>query len=227
MASMFKAAKVSSGRSASAVAADAQHPAAAPEAMVLSNADDHQGNAVSGNMAAAGNEGMCMQTVVHSSTGAASVSDSAGVHAAIHAKADFDRWQDTECQPSAANAHSQLGAKICDAAEDPVGMGDNSRSVAQAFEDTQRLSETLGPANGEQRDGAAAVRSDQLNSVDLAEQKQIMHDLWLERNALAARNLVKRPAPASKTGSKRSKVSSLGKGKQTQLSALLRRVQPP
>ena len=81
-------------------------------------------------------------------------------------------------------------------------------------------------ASGEQqgRSTDAASEGDALQSIDLAEQKQILHELWLEKNALSARGSAKRPATASKMDSKRSKFVS-GNSRQTQIFSMLK--QPP
>lgn len=71
---------------------------------------------------------------------------------------------------------------------------------------------------------AASGGHDALHSVDLAEQKQILHDVWLERNALSARVSAKRPITGSKADSKRAKLTS-GNSRQTQIFGMLRK--PP
>ena len=69
--------------------------------------------------------------------------------------------------------------------------------------------------------------SDALLSIDLAEQKQILHELWLEKNALSARTAAKRPAAVGKKDAKRTKFAGSGSGRQKQISAMLKTEPPP
>ena len=84
----------------------------------------------------------------------------------------------------------------------------------------------MGTSGGEQhgRSTDAASEGDALHSIDLAEQKQILHELWLEKNALSARGPAKRSAAASKMDSKRAKLVS-GSSRQTQIFSMLKK--PP
>lgn len=84
----------------------------------------------------------------------------------------------------------------------------------------------VGVSTGQQqgRSSDAACEGSALHSIDLAEQKQILHELWLEKNALSARASAKRPAVASKADSKRTKLLS-GNSRQTQIFSMLRK--PP
>ena len=119
----------------------------------------------------------------------------------------------------------------CHAGQDHgVQMSDTAASVVSGHDMSELEAEAIGhdrvdgddlPAHQQPSDDAAGCPT----GVDLAEQKQIMHELWLAKNALSYRHAVKRPAAVNKAGSKRSKVS--GKGKQTQLLPLLTKVQPP
>lgn len=84
----------------------------------------------------------------------------------------------------------------------------------------------MGASSGQQqgRSDDAVPEGNALHSIDLTEQKQILHELWLEKNALSARGSAKRPAVVTKTDSKRTKLVS-GNSKQTQICSMLRK--PP
>lgn len=93
---------------------------------------------------------------------------------------------------------------------------------AQKAEDLEVLQHTaMGPPSGQQQERSTDAVPE---GIDLAEQKQILHELWLEKNALSARGSAKRPAVVSKTDSKRTKLVS-GNSRQTQIFSMLRK--PP
>lgn len=85
---------------------------------------------------------------------------------------------------------------------------------------------TSGPEDGRQEAAGQTVQPDELlgelNDVDLAEQRRILHDLWLHRTASLTKTAVKRPAVGGgKVANKRTKPFSLAKGKQSQLSNIV------
>lgn len=107
------------------------------------------------------------------------------------------------------------------------GKSDNSSRGA----DREHGTSTAEMASGSQesgRDSDAQEMPDtvlgEFSGVDIAEQRQILHDLWLQRNASLTKAAVKRPAiGGGKIASKRTKPSSVQKAKQSQLSGLLKR----
>lgn len=157
----------------------------------------------------------------------AAASDST-VAADAAAEIDTSRWDDASCQLSSAadegrpDGHNggQTDCITTDAAAAAAELAGAARNAAGGSGAPDCSDE---PCSSD----AQAAEGNSLNDVDLAEQKRIMHELWLERNALSARTAAKRTAPATKTGSKRSRLSTLGKGKQTQLSAMLTKAPPP
>ncbi len=132
--------------------------------------------------------------------------------------------EDTSCQPSTDAAQRvQLDAGCLDCQEG----SDVAAPVSSNVKDGLTFSYVPNCSDEQCSDDANAALGNSLSDVDLAEQKQIMHDLWLERNALSSRTAAKRPAPATNISNKRSKLSAAGKGKQTQISALLKKAPPP
>lgn len=107
------------------------------------------------------------------------------------------------------------------------GKSDDS-SRAAAIEHGTSNAEMASGSQESGRDSDAQEMPDtvlgEFNGVDIAEQRQILHDLWLQRNASLTKAAVKRPAiGGGKLASKRTKPSSVQKAKQSQLSGLLRR----
>ena len=100
----------------------------------------------------------------------------------------------------------------------------HNRADVDCSED--KLQHAAMDASGEQqgRSTDAASEGDALHSIDLAEQKQILHELWLEKNALSARGFTKRPATATKMDSKRAKLVS-GNSRQAHIFSMLKK--PP
>ena len=93
---------------------------------------------------------------------------------------------------------------------------------AQKAEDLEVLQHTaMGASSGQKEERSTDAVPE---GIDLAEQKQILHELWLEKNALSARGSTKRPPVASKMDSKRTKVVS-GNSRQTQIFSML--TKPP
>ena len=206
VASMFKAAKASTTSSATtaATAVNAASPSAA-----FSQEDTRDDSAVSDVANAVSNQDEELLLGRHHA-GATNVT-AAPSPAASRLK------EDTSCQPSTDTA----GLSECGERSDVAAQASSSIKDGQNFLHVPNCSDE------QCSDDAHAAPGNSLSDVDLAEQKQIMHDLWLERNALSSRTAAKRPAPATKTNSKRSKLSAAGKGKQAQLSALLKKVPPP
>ena len=123
------------------------------------------------------------------------------------------------CQPSSMVEQQHLNV------QDRTVHG--AKTLPEAAAAAAEHESDAGAATATGREPAEVVGKESvLNDVDLAEQKRIMHDLWLERNALSARNGVKRSAPTQKTNSKRSKSNAGPVGKQTQLHALLKKAPP-
>lgn len=114
-----------------------------------------------------------------------------------------------------------------------VDLGKPQGNIADAAEAHHRAEQNcseaglshaaVGQLQGHSTD-AASEDHDALRSIDLAEQKQILHDLWLEKNALSARVSAKRPVPASTADNKRAKLAS-GNSRQTQIFSMLKK--PP
>jgi hypothetical protein len=217
VASMFKAAKASATSSATTAAApvDAASPSAA-----LQQQDSRDDGAMPDTADAVCNqeEELLLGTQHVAATDVTAAPSPA-------ADANFSRFkEDTSCQPSTDAAQRvQLDAGPSDFQEG----SDAAAQVSSNVKDCPTFSHVPKCSDEQCSDDAHAAPGNSLSNVDLAEQKQIMHDLWLERNALSSRTAAKRPAPATKTNNKRSKLSAAGKGKQTQLSALLKKVPPP
>jgi len=210
VACMFKAAKASATSSAPAAAApvNAASPSAAfPQEDTCDDSDvPDVANAVSNQ-----EEELLLGTHRAGATNVTAAPSPA-------ADVNFNRLkEDTSCQPSTDTA----GLSECGERSDAAAQ------VSSNVKDGQNFLHVPNCSDEQCSDDAHAAPGNSLSDVDLAEQKQIMHDLWLERNALSSRTAAKRPAPATKTGNKRSKLSAAGKGKQTQLSALLKKVPPP
>ena len=123
---------------------------------------------------------------------------------------------------SQAEEPCDAAAEACNSMQQPETYGQSNAATAEAAVSEARVASEL------QDPGAAGSAQDLqdgdtggLAGVDLAEQRQILHDLWLERNASLTKPALKRPAVGDgKTGSKRTKSSS---GKQSQISGLLRK----
>ena len=210
VASMFKAAKASATSSATTAAAPVN--AASPSA-ALQQQDSRDDGAMPDTANAVSNQGaeLLLGTQPVAATDVTAAPSPA-------ADVNFSRLkEDTSCQPSTDTAGlSECGERSNVAAQAPNNVKDG-RSVLR-----------VPNCSDEQcSDDAQAAPGSSLSDVDLTEQKQIMHDLWLERNALSSRIAAKRPAPATKTSNKRSRLCTTGKGKQVQLSALLKKVPPP
>lgn len=115
---------------------------------------------------------------------------------------------------------------------DAVDLGEPQSNIADAAEahhgaeqncsEAGLLHAAVGQLQGRSTD-AAPEGHDALHSIDLAEQKQILHELWLEKNALSARASAKRPVPASTADSKRAKLAS-GNSRQTQIFRMLKKL---
>ena len=220
---MFKAAKMSSGSNttvataAAPIIAVAASSAAQPQASSEDCAETGRANAAAHR-----------ETQTSGNRHGAAASDST-VAAAAAAQTDTSRWHDASCQLSSAAVEGRL--------EGPNGGQTDCITTDTAAAAAAELAGAAGNDAGGSgapsishepcSSDAQAAEGNSLSDVDLAEQKRIMHELWLERNALSARIAAKRIAPASKTGSKRSRLSTLGKGKQTQLSAMLTKAPPP
>ncbi len=205
---MFKAAKAGIASAARPAESDAFLTVIAPD--TVAQPHDIDTAEVEHETAAADSQ------MVRSGAGSDSACTAAGNKAAVHIAAEGDTRQDVTCQPSRPDQQSCLEGNDVQ----PAGAFTSVPS-------SQAKTESEAQAQQQQHDHDDAAVSDSLNGVDLAEQKQIMHELWLEKNALSARNAAKRPAPAGKACSKRSRLTSAGKGKQTQLSAMLRKMPPP
>ena len=129
---------------------------------------------------------------------------------AEHQQALTAEMQDQQKDQGWTEAHSRLAGSSSDAHICEQGHEQDAAATGhetQPFQDSDQTSDL-----------------NALQSVDLAEQKQILHELWLEKNALSARS-AKRPAAVTKKDGKRTKHSSSGTGRQTQLSAMLKK--PP
>ena len=221
VASMFKAAKMSSGSNTTLGAA------AAPIAVAASSAGQPQASSEDSAENCRATSAGHRENQVPGNWHPAAANDSTTA-ADPAARTDTSRWHDASCQLSSA-------------ADEGRPKGHNGGQTNCITTDTAAAAAELAGAAGNTAGGlgapdcsdepcssdAQAAEGNSLNNVDLAEQKRIMHELWLERNALSARIAAKRTAPASKTGSKRSRLSTLGKGKQTQLSAMLTKAPPP
>ena len=219
---MFKAAKMSSGSNTTVGAAAAPIIAVAASSAAQPQATSED-SAETGRATTAGHR----ENQVPGNQHRAAASDSS-VAADAAAEIDTSRLDDASCQLSSA-------------ADEGRSEGHNGGQTDCITTDTAAAAAELAAAAGNDAGGsgaldishepcssdAQAAEGNSLSDVDLAEQKRIMHELWLERNALSARIAAKRTAPASKTGSKRSRLSTLGKGKQTQLSAMLTKAPPP
>lgn len=212
VASMFKAARVSTS-SNPAVA----EPPLVQTASVNSPADvkaavnsppRHETAALGSGLAEASEHKVAAGNEQDESTGKAT-------ETVAQAQTECGRWQDTACQPSSNGEQQHLNAQ------------DHTVNSAKALSAERQRSDAGEATTAAGREPAEGVGGESiLNDVDLAEQKRIMHDLWLERNALSARNGVKRSAPSQKTSSKRGKSSAGAVGKQTQLHALLKKAPP-
>ncbi len=210
VASMFKAAKASATSSITTAAAPVN---AASPSTALQQEDSRDDSAMSDTANAVSNQEEELLLGTHHAV-------ATDVTAAPSPAADvnFSRLkEDTSCQPSTDTA----GLSECGERSDVAAQ------VSSNVKDGQTFSHVPNCSDEQCSDDAHAAPGNSLSDVDLAEQKQIMHDLWLGRNALSSRIAAKRPAPATKTSNKRSKLCTTGKGKQTQLSALLKKVPPP
>ncbi|DBB00910.1 hypothetical protein WJX77_007765 [Trebouxia sp. C0004] len=213
--SMFKAAKASAPSSATTAAASVN--AASPSAAIQQE-DSRDNSAMSDAANAVSNqeEELPLGTHVAATDMTASPSPAADVNSSR-------LKEDTSCQPStdaAQHVQDGLGPPDCEEASGAAAQVSSNVKDGLTFSHVPNCSD-------EQCSDAHAAPGNFLSDVDLAEQKQIMHDLWLERNALSSKVAAKRSAAATKTSNKRSKLSTTGKGKQTQLSALLKKASPP
>ena len=147
--------------------------------------------------------------------------------------ATADTLSVAEAGLSCGRAVSGIGAEREQSSVVALGARHNDRTgCAETHNraDLDRSEQTLqhaaiGPFGEQQgRSTDAASEGHALHSINLAEQKQILHELWLEKNALSARGPAKRPATASKMYGKRPKLVS-GNSRQTQISTMLKK--PP
>lgn len=123
---------------------------------------------------------------------------------------------------SAAGGNQSSAVKLDGRHSDGIGFAEtHNRADLDCSEDV--LQHAAMGASGEQQGHSTGATSegDALHSINLAEQKQILHELWLEKNALSARGSAKRLATASKTDSKRAKLVS-GNSRQTQIFSMLK-----
>jgi len=216
VASMFKAAKASATSSATTAAApvNATSPSAA-----FQQEDSRDDSAMfdAANVVGKQDEELLLGAHVAATDMTAAPSPAADMNSTR-------LKEDTSCQPSthaAQRVEDDAGPPECEERSDVAAQ------VSSSVKDGQTFLHVPNCSDEQCSHDAHAAPGNSLSNVDLAEQKQIMHDLWLERNALSSRNAAKRPAPATKAGNKRIKLSTTGKGKQTQLSALLKKVPPP
>lgn len=127
------------------------------------------------------------------------------------------------------DAGARQAAEACDAAAEACNSMQQAGADGHSNAATDDATASEARATLElQQSGTAGSAQDMqdgdtegLDGVDLAEQRQILHDLWLQRNASLTKPALKRPAGGGgKTGDKRTKSSS---GKQSQISGLLRK----
>ena len=230
----------------SGLPAQAQHPASRPlgskaskQAAVASMFKAARGPSPTGSCLAStptasdvAGSGNHTQATMARASGSAGTSALDLPHTNLAASADTQRL---------ADADLGCGRVVSDSAERDqssfVGLGNKQHIDAAGFTEAQNRAETncseyvlqhtaVGASSGQQqgRSTDAASEGDALHSIDLAEQKQILHELWLERNALSARGPAKRPATTNKTDSKRAKLVS-GNSRQTQIFSMLKK--PP
>ncbi|KAA6422642.1 MAG: hypothetical protein FRX49_07502 [Trebouxia sp. A1-2] len=216
VASMFKAAKASTTSSATTAAAPVN---AASSSTALQRQDSRDDSAMPDTANAVSNREAELLLGTHHA-----VATDMTPTPSPAADVNFSRLKrETNCQPSTdAAQHVQDDAGPPDCEED----SNVAEQVSINVKDGQTFTHVPN-CSDEQCNDAHAAPGNSLSNVDVAEQKQIMHDLWLEKNALSSRSAAKRPAPANKTSNKRSKLAITGKSKQTQLSAMLKKVPPP
>lgn len=138
------------------------------------------------------------------------------------------RQHSTRCEPVV----EQDRLHVASGQESKVEMGGAHEAAQRASAAADAAAEDIsGDAVQREPEGQASPDDSgigELEGVDVAEQRQILHDLWLQRNASLTRTAVKRPGVGGgKVDNKRTRPNTVQMGKQAQLSGLLRKPHVP
>ena len=209
VASMFKAAKPSTAASSSA----ALDLAATVPAL---NGKDHVSVKLGSNPP---NPSAGMQGAAQEASAAAE--RPCHMEAELHSSRAVHEDMDTGCNHPCANELGQM--QHIDQAT-LASLQSQLKSDAHASKLGHQAASVASEAT---QGGGGDASSDALLSIDLAEQKQILHELWLEKNAVSARTAAKRPAAVTKKDPKRTKIAGSDNGRQKQISAMLKTAPPP